>query len=160
MPSPAAADRREVPPFDLTHPPDPINRPPHRRRSPASPQPTRYVDSTPPASLFLLSSAVHCHHRLSERWIGRENVGWNWKTKGVLSRSVLPGQAVASSEMEGLTAGVGRLTLEGNGSHVLLGGDRGMGGSQFALPQHRTQLAQKPIDFLDDDYDSRGEMSV
>jgi hypothetical protein len=32
MPSPAAAYHPEAPPFDLTHPPDPINDPPHRRR--------------------------------------------------------------------------------------------------------------------------------
>jgi hypothetical protein len=31
-PSPAAAYHPEAPPFDLTHPPDPINDPPHRRR--------------------------------------------------------------------------------------------------------------------------------
>ncbi len=75
-------------------------------------------------------------------------------------KSGYSGSSSMYTDEKGLTAGVGGLTLEGNGSHMLLGGDRGMGGSQFALPQHRTQLAQKPIDFLDDDYDSRGEMSV
>jgi hypothetical protein len=34
MPSPAAANRRETPPFDLTHPPNPIDDTPHRRCSP------------------------------------------------------------------------------------------------------------------------------
>lgn len=50
------------------------------------------------------------------------------------------------TDEKGLTVGVGGVTVEGNQSHMLLGGDH-TGGSQFAAPR---QAAQQPIDLLDD----------
>jgi hypothetical protein len=75
-------------------------------------------------------------------------------------KSGYSGSSSMYTDEKGLTVGVGGLTLEGNRSHMLLGGDRGMGGSQFAVPQQHARSAQTPRDFLDDDNDSRGEMSV
>ena len=49
-PSPAATYRPESTPFAQSLRYDPIDHPSHRRCSPASPQPTRYVDLTPPSS--------------------------------------------------------------------------------------------------------------
>jgi hypothetical protein len=75
-------------------------------------------------------------------------------------KSGYSGSSSMYTDEKGLTVGVGGLTLEGNRSHMLLGGDRGDRGSQFAVPQQHTKLAQKPRDFLDDDHESEGEMSV
>ena len=76
-------------------------------------------------------------------------------------KSGYSGSSSMYTDEKGLTVGVGGLTLEGNRSHMLLGGDhRGIGGSQFAVPQQHTQLAKAPRDFLDDDHESEGEMSV
>ena len=75
-------------------------------------------------------------------------------------KSGYSGSSSMYTDEKGLTVGVGGLTLEGNRSHMLLGGDRGIGGSQFAVPQQHAQLAKAPRDFLDDDHESEGEMSV
>ena len=74
-------------------------------------------------------------------------------------KSGYSGSSSMYTDEKGLTVGVGGLTLEGNRSHMLLGGDRGIGGSQFAVPQQHAQLAKAPRDFLDD-HESEGEMSV
>jgi hypothetical protein len=75
-------------------------------------------------------------------------------------KSGYSGSSSMYTDEKGLTVGVGGLTLEGNRSHMLLGGDRGIGGSQFAVPQQHTQLQKTPRDLLDDDPESEGEMSV
>jgi len=74
-------------------------------------------------------------------------------------KSGYSGSSSMYTDEKGLTVGVGGLTLEGNRSHMFLGGDRGIGGSQFAVPQQHAQLAKAPRDFLDDN-ESEEEMSV
>ncbi|KAL7427096.1 hypothetical protein ACHAXH_001906 [Discostella pseudostelligera] len=56
-----------------------------------------------------------------------------------------------TDEKGGLTVGVGGVTVEGNRSHMLLGGDNGPGGSQFAIapPPQPRQPTHKTIDLLD-----------
>lgn len=88
-------------------------------------------------------------------------------------RSGYSGTSSMYTAEKGLTAGVGGVTVEGNRSHMLLGGDHGTGaGTQFAVPQQQSQVAQPPRDLLDDDDGgvndygniqetaSQGEMSV
>lgn len=89
-------------------------------------------------------------------------------------RSGYSGTSSMYTDEKGLTVGVGGVTVEGSGSHMLLGGDHISNtgtGSQFAAPQQQSQVMQP--DFLDDDgggvngygtiiqqTPSQGEMSV
>mmetsp|Transcript_21299 Transcript_21299/g.46227 ORF Transcript_21299/g.46227 Transcript_21299/m.46227 type:complete len:178 (-) Transcript_21299:492-1025(-) len=86
-------------------------------------------------------------------------------------RSGYSGSSSMYTDEKGLTVGVGGVTVEGNHSHMLLGGDQ-IGGTQFAVPQQQSQVTQPPRDLLDDDdggvneygnlqqTPSQGEMSV
>lgn len=85
-------------------------------------------------------------------------------------RSGYSGSSSMYTDEKGLTVGVGGVTVEGNRSHMLLGGDNV--GTQFAVQQQQSQVTQQPIDLLDDDDGgvngygtlqetaSQGEMSV
>mmetsp|Transcript_19830 Transcript_19830/g.41766 ORF Transcript_19830/g.41766 Transcript_19830/m.41766 type:complete len:181 (-) Transcript_19830:441-983(-) len=87
-------------------------------------------------------------------------------------RSGYSGTSSMYTDEKGLTVGVGGVTVEGNRSHMLLGGDHGNGGAQFAVPPQQGQVTQPPQDLLDDNNDgvnrygaiqqtiSQGEMSV
>jgi len=98
-------------------------------------------------------------------------------------RSGYSGSSSMYTDEKGLTVGVGGVTVEGNRSHMLLGGDQlgahaeadafdMTGGAEFAVQQQHSQVAQQPRDFLDDDdggvngygtilqTESQGEMSV
>merc|ERR1719491_443885 len=66
-------------------------------------------------------------------------------------RSGYSGSSSMYTDEKGLTVGLGGVTVEGNRSHMLLGGDHGSGGTQFAVPQQQSQVAQPPRDLLDDD---------
>lgn len=55
-----------------------------------------------------------------------------------------------TDEKGGLVVGVGGVTVEGNRSHMLLGGDHGLGASQFAVSQtQQHSQPRKTIDLLD-----------
>ncbi len=55
-----------------------------------------------------------------------------------------------TDEKGGLTVGVGGVTVEGSRSHMLLGGDHGLGASQFAVSQTQQRPpSHKTIDLLD-----------
>lgn len=66
-------------------------------------------------------------------------------------RSGFSGTSSMYTDEKGLTVGVGGVTVEGNRSHMLLGGDHETGGSQFAVPhpQPRLPTQHKTIDLLD-----------
>ncbi|KAL7529920.1 hypothetical protein ACHAXR_003225 [Thalassiosira sp. AJA248-18] len=82
-------------------------------------------------------------------------------------RSGYSGTSSMYTDEKGLTVGVGGVTLEGQSSHMLLGGDH-------AVLQQQSQVAQPPRDLLDDEdghgvngygtiiqqTPSQGEMSV
>ena len=87
-------------------------------------------------------------------------------------RSGYSGSSSMYTDEKGLTVGVGGVTVEGNRSHMLLGGDHVTGGTQFAV-QQQSRMTQQPRDLLDDQddggvngygtimqSDSQGEMSV
>jgi len=92
------------------------------------------------------------------------------------SPSVCSGSSSMYTAEKGLTVGVGGVTVEGNRSHMLLGGDhRRERATQIAVsPQQSQVVTQPPRDLLDDmddggvnNYDhfiqqtsSQGEMSV
>ena len=88
-------------------------------------------------------------------------------------RSGYSGSSSMYTDEKGLTVGVGGVTVEGNRSHMLLGGDHGTVGTQFDVSQQQSQLLQQPRDLLDNNDDggingygmiqqteSQGEMSV
>jgi hypothetical protein len=83
-------------------------------------------------------------------------------------RSGYSGTSSMYTDEKGLTVGVGGVTVEGNRSHMLLGGD-GAVGTQFAVPQQQQSQVPHPPprDLLDDNnyatiqqIPSQGEMSV
>ena len=101
----------------------------------------------------------------------------NYDNEGYDSpRSLYSGSSSMYTAEKGLTVGVGGVTVEGNRSHMLLGGDHGTGGTtQFAGGQQQSQaVTHPPRDLLDDADDggvnsygnliqqtpSQGEMSV
>ncbi|KAL7531624.1 hypothetical protein ACHAWF_003852 [Thalassiosira exigua] len=103
----------------------------------------------------------------------RRRINFNGNGAFDSPRSGYSGSSSMYTDEKGLTVGVGGVQVAGNGSHMLLGGDHAPGGAQFAVPQQQNQVAQPPIDLLDDDdggvngygtliekTPSQGEMSV
>jgi len=105
--------------------------------------------------------------------VARRRINYNGNDQAYDSpRSGYSGTSSMYTDERGLTVGVGGVTVEGNNSHMLLGGDHVTGGAQFPAPQQQSQATQPPRDLLDDEDDgvneysniqqtpSQGEMSV